>query len=74
MEPPDLYSPSECTPTRSFRGEHWRSNLHPEVDEHYRRIMRGEVVSWAGRSRKEDKKLPVSEGDGSSGQSNKGDQ
>ncbi len=41
---PSMYSPSEQSPSRiaSKQSNDWRNNLHPQIDEQYNRIMRGE--------------------------------
>lgn len=42
---PSAYSPSEHSPLQSqVKGGHWRSSLHPEIEEQYNRIIRGETL------------------------------
>lgn len=41
---PSLYSPSENSPVQSHLKPHWRNNLHPEIEEQYNRIIRGENI------------------------------
>lgn len=42
---PSVYSPSEHSPLQSHvKAGNWRSSLHPEIEEQYNRIIRGETL------------------------------
>ncbi len=43
----DFESPSEISRVRSpYRPHNWRNALHPEVDEKYHLILKGEQPKW----------------------------